>query len=256
MSICKPLQNRQDVYQTFRDSYVDVKTPVELLEYDLSGTTDVTINATVKIDGKRKTIAGQGNGPIDAYLHALNSMYSNSLKLQSYGQHDLQGGAEADAICCISISHEQGRSKFGVGINPNTTHASLMAVTVAADRAILAKGSTADSGEAFESLCSISANIQYKGQIKAILGSGNGPVAAFVSGVKTYFDEAKSLKLVHYSQSARGASKAGQDSEAVCAIACSLDDNRKRFGMGLDVNTNTASAKAVLSSLTLLTAMK
>jgi len=96
-----------------------------------------------------------------------------------------------------------------------------------------------------------SAHIQRGGTKRSIEGSGNGPVAAFVSGLKQYFTELQDMKLVDYSQTARGANKTGHESEAVCAIACSLG-GKKRYGMGLDVNTNTASVKAVLSAMSLL----
>jgi hypothetical protein len=257
VSICKPLKDRQDCYQTFRDTYIDCKKPVELLEYETMGTNTVTIKATVKIDEKRKVIEGQGNGPIDAYMQALNVMF-NGLKLHSYEERDLRAdaekrvGAQAEAISVVSISRGDGPPKYGAGINPNTTRSSLMAVTVAVNRAIAAKDGPHEKLEAFESLCSISANIEHRGQVKSMLGSGNGPVAAFISAIKTYFEEAKDIKLLDYSQTARGATKTGSDSEAVCAIACSLG-RAKKFGIGMDVNTNTASAKAVLSSLTLLT---
>merc|ERR1719174_682582 len=101
-------------------------------------------------------------------------------------------------------------------------------MTAAANRAILAKHEPHDSLDTFESLCSISAHIQFKGQQKVILGSGNGPVAAFVSGLKTYYEEAKELRLLDYSQTARGASKTGHNSEAVCAIACALGEDKKK----------------------------
>jgi len=254
--LCKPLKDRADCYQSFRSNFMDIKAPIDLLEYNVGASnlaSDVTISATVKVDGKRKIIEGKGNGPIDAYLHALNSLYNNSLKVQSYTQHDIQHCAEAEAICYMSMSHNGGVPAYGVGINANTTNASLIAMTAAANRAISAKHESHDQLDTFESLCSISAHIQFKGQQKVILGSGNGPVAAFVGGLKTYYEEAKDLKLLDYSQSARGASKTGVNSEAVCAIACSLGDSKKKkFGMGLDVNTNTASAKAVLSSFSLL----
>lgn len=272
VALCKPLKNRQDCYQTFRDNYVDSKKPVDLLEYEVSGTSDVTFVAEVAIDSKRKKITGTGNGPIDAYLQALNAEYKGVFTLQSYEQRSLGGavaatngypaaqtsprsqGAEADALCAIAISHGGDPPKFGVGIHPNTTRASLLATTAAVNRALTSAGKPAEAAEHFESLCSISANIQHKGQTRTILGSGTGPVAAFVSGVRTYFEETRDLKLVDYTQFARGASKNGSDSEAVCAIACSLGEGKKPlYGIGLDVNTNTASAKAVLSAITLLT---
>lgn len=256
--LCKPLKDRADCHQMFRTNFVDVKSPIELLEYEVGAskfTADVTISATVKIDNKRKVVEGTGNGPIDAYLHALNSMYSEGFKLKSYEQHDIQHtGSEAEAICCISISYKENAiAAYGVGINANTTHASLIAITAAANRSISITEASNGEADTFESLCSISAHIQHKGQKKAILGSGNGPVAAFVNGIKTYVDEAKELRLLDYSQSARGVSKTGAHSEAVCSIACGLGDSKKKkYGVGLDVNTNTASAKAVLSSLSLL----
>jgi 2-isopropylmalate synthase len=252
VSACKPLKDRGDCYKTFRESFVEVSEPMSLVEYEVSGTNEVTVSATLKYEGKRKMISGKGNGPIDAYLQAVNSLFDNKLKLQSYSEHDMQSGSDAEAICFIEVSYKGGESKYGVGIQANTTHAALLAITSAVNRAVSTNGSAEPLG-AFDSLCSISASIQYKGQTKSILGSGNGPIAAFLSGLKTYYEDAKELKLLDYSQYARGVSKAGQSAEAVCAICCSLGDAKvKQYGIGLDVNTNLASAKAVLSSLSLL----
>jgi len=255
VGLCKPLKDRAGCHQVFKTNFLELKTPIELVEYEETASKekgDVTISATLKIDGKSKVVEGTGNGPISAYLQALNSVYGE-LQLKTYEQHTMKQDVSSDAICYISIARSEGRPAHGVGINTNTTHASLMAVTVAANRALDTTAASEAPADAFESLCSISAHIQYKGTKTAVLGSGNGPVAAFVSAVRTYYAEAKDLALIDYSQTARGASKTGHNSEAVCSIACSLGGGKKKkFGVGLDVNTNTASAKAVLSSLTLL----
>eukprot|EP00929_Paragymnodinium_shiwhaense_P008877 TRINITY_DN112858_c0_g1_i1.p1 TRINITY_DN112858_c0_g1~~TRINITY_DN112858_c0_g1_i1.p1 ORF type:complete len:753 (-),score=200.06 TRINITY_DN112858_c0_g1_i1:151-2409(-) len=255
VGLCKPLKDRQDCYQTFLDNYVNVKKPVDLVEYEVSGAESVTIKATVVMDGKRKEIVGKGNGPIDAYMAALNESYGKKLQLKSYEEHDVQHGSSgADAVCVISIANGDGAARYGAGISANTTKASLHAVTAAVNRAVSLKTEQGETHEAFESLCSIAATVKHNGQEKKILGSGNGPVAAFISGVKTYFEVAKDLKLLDYSQSARGASKSGEASEAVCAICCALgsDKKKRRYGIGLDVNTTTASAKAILSSVSIL----
>jgi len=256
VSICKPLKERADCYTAFRQNFVDFKGPVELVEYTTTGVSEVTFNGTLSIEGgERKTVSGKGNGPIDAYMHALNELYKDALKLQSYAQHDLQHCSEADAVCYISVSYSEGAPKFGCGINSNTTVASLQALTVAVNRALQAKGETSPALEPLEKLCTIKATVEHKGVAKDITGSGTGPVAAFVGGMKTFFDEAKDLQLLNYSQTARGVATTAHNSEAVCCICCSLSAESKdrRFGVGLDVNTNTASAKALLSSLTLLT---
>jgi len=254
--LCKPLKERQDCYQTFKDNFVGVKTPVDLLEYEVSGTAEVVINATMNFEGKRKAITGKGNGPIDAYLNALNTEYEGGFKLQSYVEQNLQGGAGSDAICFISISHKDGSPQFGVGINANTTCAALLAATVAANRAMSVKETAPTSVEALDSMCSISATIQRKGQKTSVLGTGVGPIAAFISGLRTYFEDARELEMHEYSQCVRGSVKEVKDREAVCAISCSIDGastkKKRRYGIGVDANTSTASAKAVLSSLNLL----
>jgi len=260
VTMCKSLQDRANCHQVFIQNFTKVKTPIELLEYEIDtaklSADAVSIAATVKIEGKRKVIEGKGTGPIDAYVAALNSAYSEApFKLQSYGHHDLTHHSGSEALCYISMSHQEGTPAYGVGINANTTHASLIALTVAANRSFSSKNGTT-SGSDLESLCSISARIQHKGHTRDILGSGNGPVSAFVSALQTHYEEAKDLHLHHFSTAARGMSKTGEHSEGVCFVSSSTgaDAKKKRFGVGLDVNTNTAAAKAILSSLSLLAA--
>jgi len=256
VTMCKPLKNRKDCYQTFRDGFVDVECPVELLEYECSGANEVTLTATLKIDGKRKPVSGKGNGPIHAYLQALNSIYGNNFKLTSYtsvAAADRTRSADAEAICVISMAYGGKPWKFGVGMKSNTTHAALLAATAACNRALTDPSETDFHKMEIESMCSISAIIQRKEEKKEILGSGNGPVAAFIDGLRTYYPEAVELTLKDYCQSARYGAKEGRDSEAVCTIACTLNNGKKKqYGVGLDVNTNVASAKAILSSMSLL----
>merc|ERR1711879_628537 len=100
--------------------------------------------------------------------------------------------------------------------------AALSAVTAASNRAILGQGSEHDATDELDRLCSISATVQHGTEEKAILGTGNSPVAAFINGITTNIKEAATLQLLDYSQSARGVSTSGQSGEAVCVIACHL----------------------------------
>merc|ERR1740133_144643 len=114
------------------------------------------------------------------------------------------------------MTYAGGLAKYGVGIKPNTTEASLLAITAATNRAIASKDVEVEVHEAFESLCSIKAEVEHQGKVKAVLGTGNGPIAAFVSPLKTNFEEAKDLQVLDYSQTVRGKSKdtVSKDSEA------------------------------------------
>jgi hypothetical protein len=254
---CKPLKDRQDCYQTFRDVFVDVKSPLELVAFEVTGTDDVSIKASVTQNGKQTEIQGEGNGPIAAYMNSLNSLYGGDLKLQMYSERDIHAGAgaTAEAVCFISISHKDGPVAFGAGINANTTRAALLAVTAASNRALSAENSVTPRNEPLESIVSISAKVHFGGETKLVLGSGNGPVAAFVSGMQTYYDCAKDMHLQKYSQVARinagSANRKGSSAEAICAISLSMG-GKTRYGVGLDANTNHASAKALLSAMTLI----
>jgi hypothetical protein len=261
--VCKPLMDRGKCYETFLANFVNSKTPLEFVTYEATGDKEVNVKATVIYQGKEQSITGCGNGPIDAYLKALNSMCSSDMKLEGYEQHEVvsaispKHSSSSEAFCSIGMKDGSfGVPQYGCGIHANTTYASLSAVTVAFNRVLASKeNGTSEPEEAFDSLCSISAQVQHQGKTTHILGSGNGPIAAFMSGIRTYFPEARELKLLDYSQCARGSSKDGDSSEAICAIRCSLGNAKhKRYGIGLDVNTNTASAKAVLSSVNLLLA--
>merc|ERR1712176_56569 len=192
-----------------------------------------------------------------AYMNSLNSLYCGDLKLQMYSERDISvgAGATAEAVCFISISHKDGRGAFGAGINVNTTRAALLAVTAAANRALSAENGVASQNEPLESIVSISAKVHLGGETKSILGSGNGPVAAFISGMRTYYEEAKDIHLQKYSQVARisagSSNRKGSSAEAICAISLSMG-GKTRYGVGIDANTNHASAKAVLSAMTLI----
>jgi len=261
VKVCKPLVNRDECYDAFLDNFVNVKSPLELVSFEVSGDAEITTTATVNFRGGLKTVSAVGNGPIDAYVKALNSLSGSSLTLRSYEQHSLQHSSSSDAFCSIEITEDmpgspRGAPHFGVGIHANTTRASFNAVTVGFNSTLSSQtNGHAGPVEALESLCSISAQIRHEGKSTHILGTGTGPVAAFMNGIRTYVPVAKDLVLVDYSQSARSKSKMGDQSEAVCAIRCALGEGkRKCYGIGLDVNTNTASGKAVLSSLSLLLA--
>jgi 2-isopropylmalate synthase len=96
------------------------------------------LEATVRIDGQEKTIAGQGNGPIAAYVDALRRALGIDMEIVDYREHALSKGSDAKAIAYVE-AHAGGRAIFGCGMDPNIVSASLRAVTSAANRALAAR---------------------------------------------------------------------------------------------------------------------
>ncbi len=95
------------------------------------GSDELTVEAVV--DGVPTTLTGSGNGPISAFFDALAATGVDA-RLLDYSEHTLSEGASAQAASYIECAID-GRVLWGIGIDPNTTRASLQAVVSAVNRA-------------------------------------------------------------------------------------------------------------------------
>ena len=94
----------------------------------------VMIEAKVIIDGVEKTIKGQGNGPISAFIHGLQKEGNMDYELISYDEHAIGIGENAEAIAYIQLKNHTGVSAFGLGIDRNTSKASIKAIISSINR--------------------------------------------------------------------------------------------------------------------------
>ena len=76
---------------------------------------------------KEIQIEGTGNGPIDAFINALNDHLSSDFKVSDYHQHSISSGSDASAAAYIEIQNKNS-SDWGAGIDQNTTVASYKAI--------------------------------------------------------------------------------------------------------------------------------
>ena len=95
---------------------------------------DVNLEITLLDRGDAKKLAGTGNGPIAAFCNILQA-YGVDVKVLDYFEHALSAGGDASAAAYLECSIN-GETFWGVGIDPNTTTASLKAVVSAINRAI------------------------------------------------------------------------------------------------------------------------
>ena len=96
----------------------------------------VTCIARLRIDGVVREVRGQGNGPIDAFVRALNQEDIASFTVLSYAEHSLTQGAEAQAAAYVQIQTEPGKTYFGAAIETNIELASVKAVLSALNRVL------------------------------------------------------------------------------------------------------------------------
>ena len=95
---------------------------------------DVKLSISILDRGELKELSGGGNGPIAAFCTILQD-YGVDVRVLDYYEHALSAGGDASAAAYLECAID-GEVFWGVGIDPNTTTASLKAVVSAINRAI------------------------------------------------------------------------------------------------------------------------
>jgi len=125
------------MWDAFRSEYLPDSPRFSLSSHELrsdskSGRTSIT--AQLDIDGARVTIVGEGNGPIDAFVHAMRDGLDSTIDVLDYAEHALGKGSEATAVAYVETNVVDGEVRWGVGTDPNTITAALRAVLNAHER--------------------------------------------------------------------------------------------------------------------------
>ncbi|WP_328538879.1 2-isopropylmalate synthase [Streptomyces sp. NBC_00344] len=132
----------QDIWSIFQDEYLpspgDSGTRWGRIQLrsgqtttDTDGRDTLTVEAVV--DGVETALTGTGNGPISAFFAALSATGVDA-RLLDYQEHTMSEGASALAASYIECAID-GKVMWGIGIDANTTRASLKAVVSAVNRA-------------------------------------------------------------------------------------------------------------------------
>jgi 2-isopropylmalate synthase len=125
-----------EIHECFRVNFVNVSTPLELLSFSSAPVNKQTVccKAEIRRDGKILTLTGEGNGPISALVHALESMGWANFSLKDYRSHALTAGSESSAAAYVSLQSKDGRNVWGCGVDANIELAGLKALVSAANR--------------------------------------------------------------------------------------------------------------------------
>jgi 2-isopropylmalate synthase len=127
-----------DIWSLFQETHLGGE-HIALVDYNLfpepGAPNQRRIAASVLIDGIERKIEGVGNGPIDAFVDALQVECGIALTVGDYREHALGAGADAQATAYVEIRDQHDKTVWGVGIDGNIVTASLKAVASAASRA-------------------------------------------------------------------------------------------------------------------------
>jgi 2-isopropylmalate synthase len=139
----------EDIWAAFEAEYLTPTTPLRLNAVHTSaaaGEKDA-LSVNVYADGELRTLTGTGNGPIAAFVTALNDLVAaeqargnpafvdrGDIRVLDYAEHALSSGG--DAIAAAYVECAVGDSVlWGVGLDANIVPASLKAVISAVNRA-------------------------------------------------------------------------------------------------------------------------
>ncbi len=126
-----------EVHEVFQREYLTRTAPVALQHFKTTERdSTVKCEAALTHDGHAHKLNGSGNGPIDAFVHALGSTSLPKFEVLSYSEHSLGKGSEARAVSYIQIKTERGHTFCGAGIDTNIELASIKAVVSALNRAL------------------------------------------------------------------------------------------------------------------------
>jgi 2-isopropylmalate synthase len=120
----------------FWREYIDRTTPWELIHFHADGVDGVFhCRASARFNEQDVQFTGQGNGPIAAFVHALQNAGVPKFEIVYYKEHALGSGSEASAISYIQLKFADGRIRWGAGVDTNIELSSIKAVLSALNRA-------------------------------------------------------------------------------------------------------------------------
>jgi 2-isopropylmalate synthase len=124
-----------EVGRVFLEEFVNLSSPLALLDYELdhhpAGRGEVVCKALVRLAESQQTLEGRGNGPINAFVHALEEAGLKDFTLTDYRSHAVRGGSNSDAAAYVQLRRDNGTTLWGVGCDPSIEMAGVKALVCA-----------------------------------------------------------------------------------------------------------------------------
>jgi 2-isopropylmalate synthase len=127
----------EQIWTAFRAEYLDREAPLRLNSVHTSAAAGEKdqLSVNVYVDGELQTLTGEGNGPIAAFVEALNELPQDyDVRVLDYAEHALSAGGDAIAAAYVECLVGD-KVLWGVGLDANIVTASLKAVISAVNRA-------------------------------------------------------------------------------------------------------------------------
>jgi len=129
-----------EIHAAFEREYLRAAAPIAYVDHraqhSVADGAIEHLTARLKIDGVEKVLSGDGNGPVDAFIHALRAATGLDVHVLNYHEHGVGSGEDATAVAYVQLRVGADRTCYGVGLDPNIVTATLRAVISATNRAV------------------------------------------------------------------------------------------------------------------------
>jgi 2-isopropylmalate synthase len=125
-----------EIWRAFNAEYLDQQHPFAIHSHSEHSTAENgQLTATVRNGVSERLICGDGRGPIDAFIHAMNKEFGLGIHVLDYEEHAVGSGEDAAAISFVEVRTGENDPVMGVGMHRNIVTASLSAIASALNRA-------------------------------------------------------------------------------------------------------------------------
>lgn len=127
-----------EVLKAFTDNYININTPIKLIDYHFFRSESIKVMLTVEMNGETKEVIANGNGRLDAVSNAVRDSLGVSFSELTYEEHALTIGSSSQAISYVGITLDNGKLVWGAGVNDDIIAASINALFSAINRGLQA----------------------------------------------------------------------------------------------------------------------
>lgn len=126
---------RADIFAIFESEYLNLSAPFTYRDYNQESDGErVKMELTIEKGSELEQLQGQGSGPIDAAVQALQGLIGEEVVVVDYHEHAIAAGATSEAICYIEMRVGERSPIFGVGRDRNIVAAAIKALVNGVNR--------------------------------------------------------------------------------------------------------------------------
>ena len=124
------------IFDILHKEFLEDSGPLRYMSHLINEQTDgVRISVELNVDGETHHVSSAGNGPINAFVSALEAAALGKVAVLDYHEHALGAGAEASAVSYIELQFADGKAFYGIGLDSNIVTASIKAIVSGINRA-------------------------------------------------------------------------------------------------------------------------